>query len=61
MGYKGFTDNGRYRADTNLDVKYDLPFDLFIRLGFSLNYDNEPAVNASETDYVLRTGIGWEW
>jgi len=60
-GYSGLSDTSRYRADTNLDLKYDLPLDFFVRLGFSLNYDNRPALNASETDYILRTGIGWEW
>lgn len=60
-GYQGISDTERFRADTNLDFKYDLPLDFFIRLGFSLNYDNQPALGASETDYILRTGIGWEW
>ena len=59
--YPGITEKKRFRSDTNLDVKYDLPLDFFIRLGVSFNYDNKPANNASETDYVIRTGIGWEW
>ncbi|BFP42212.1 hypothetical protein FGF1_30570 [Flavobacteriaceae bacterium GF1] len=61
MGYSGLTETGRYRADINFDTKYELPLDLFIRLGISLNYDNRPAQSASETDYIVRTGIGWEW
>lgn len=61
LGYSGLTESGRYRADLNFDTKYDLPLDFFVRLGLSLNYDNRPAPNASETDYVIRTGIGWEW
>ncbi|MFN3136823.1 MAG: DUF481 domain-containing protein [Allomuricauda sp.] len=61
LGYKGLTDAGRYRADINFDTKYELPLDLFIRLGISLNYDNRPAFNASQTDYIVRSGIGWEW
>ncbi len=61
MGYNGLTDSSRFRVDTNLDLKYDLPLEFFVRVGFSLNYDNRPALNASETDYILRTGIGWEW
>ncbi|UOY05473.1 DUF481 domain-containing protein [Muricauda sp. SCSIO 64092] len=61
MGYSGLTETGRYRADITFDTKYELPLDLFIRLGVSLNYDNRPAQNASETDYIVRTGIGWEW
>ena len=61
LGYSGLTDKGRYRADVNFDAKYDLPLDFFIRMGVSLNYDNRPAENASDTDYIVRTGIGWEW
>ncbi len=61
MGYSGLTETGRYRTDINFDTKYELPLDLFVRLGVSLNYDNRPAENASETDYIVRTGIGWEW
>lgn len=61
MGYSGLSDTGRYRADVNFDAKYDLPLDFFIRMGISLNYDNQPTETASETDYILRTGIGWEW
>ena len=61
IGYTGMSDSGRYRADLNFDTKYELPLDFFIRLGLSLNYDNRPALNASETDYVIRSGIGWEW
>jgi len=60
-GYSGLTESGRYRADLNFDTKYDLPLDFFVRLGLSLNYDNQPATNASESDYILRSGIGWEW
>ncbi|MEM9077276.1 MAG: DUF481 domain-containing protein [Bacteroidota bacterium] len=61
LSYSGLTESGRYRIDLNFDTKYDLPLDFFVRLGLSLNYDNQPAPNASETDYVIRSGIGWEW
>ena len=61
MGYTGLTKKGRYRADINFDLKYNLPLDFFIRTGISFNYDNKPANSASKTDYVIRSGIGWEW
>ena len=61
IGYSSFTDRSRYRADITFDAKYDLPFDFFIRTGISFNYDNQPAINASTSDYVIRTGLGWEW
>ncbi len=61
MAYPSFSEQGRWRIDTNFDMKYDLPLDFFIKLGISLNYDNQPAEDASEIDYVLSTVFGWEW
>ncbi len=59
-GYPGITESGRFRTDFNLNLKYDLPLDFFLSLGFTLNYDNRPAQGAADTDYVLQTGFGWE-
>ncbi len=61
MVYPGITEKGRWRSDLNCDVKYDLPFDFYIKIGFTINYDNRPAEGASEADYVIQTGLGWEW
>jgi hypothetical protein len=61
MAYPGFTERGRWRADTKFDVKYAFPMDFFIKMGFSLNYDNQPAEGASETDYVFNVSVGWDW
>lgn len=59
--YPGLTEKGRFRYDFNIDTKYDLPLDFYIKLGFTVNYDNQPAEGTSETDYVFQTGFGWEW
>ncbi len=61
MAYPSFSEKNRWRIDTNFDMKYDLPLDFFIKMGISMNYDNQPADDASELDYVLHTGFGWEW
>ena len=61
MFYPGITVRERWRTDFNLDIKYDLPLDFYIKVGGSLNYDNRPAEGAGKTDYVLQTGFGWEW
>jgi len=61
MVYPSFTEKGRWRADFNLDLNYDLPLDFYIKVGGSLNYDNRPAEGGSETDYVFQSGIGWKW
>ena len=58
--FPSFTESGRWRFDLNLDTKYDLPLEFYIKLGFSLNYDNKPP-SGSDLDYVLYTGFGWEW
>ncbi|WP_020531734.1 DUF481 domain-containing protein [Flexithrix dorotheae] len=60
IAYPGITEKGRWRADFVFDTKYDLPLDFYIKLGFTLNYDNQPVVGASATDYVFQTTFGWE-
>lgn len=59
-GYPSFTESGRFRSDFLFDISYDLPLDLFVGIGFTLNYDNKPAIGSGPTDYVLQTSIGWE-
>ena len=61
MAYPSITEKGRWRLDSNLDIKFDLPFDFYIKFGGSVNYDNQPAQGASELGYVLQSSIGWEW
>lgn len=59
--YPSITESKRIRADFTLDTKYDLPLDFYIQLGFTLNYDNRPAEDASDTDYIIQTTFGWSW
>jgi len=61
--YPSFTESGRWRVDYNINTKYEMWFDddFYIKLGFSFNYDNQPAEGGSELDYVFNTGFGWEW
>ncbi len=58
--YPSLTESGRWRIDYTFDTKYDLPLDFYIKLGFTLNFDNQPVENASTTDYVFQTTFGWE-
>jgi hypothetical protein len=60
MVYPGINQGGRWRSDSNLSLKYDLPLDFYIRIGGSLNYDNQSAQGASDLDYVIQAGFGWE-
>jgi hypothetical protein len=59
--YPSFTESGRWRADFKFDMKYDLPLDFYVKLGYTLNYDNQPAEGSPKNDYVFHTGFGWEW
>jgi len=61
VAYPGITEKKRRRADFDLDTKYDLPYDFYIKIGLTVNYDNQPAEGADELDYVFQTGFGWEW
>ena len=60
IAYPSLTEKGRFRTDFNFNIEYEFPFDLFINLGYVLNYDNQPAEGAPSNDYVLTTTIGWE-
>ena len=57
--YPSFTEEGRWRMDHSFDAKYEFPYDIYIRGGITLNYDNQPVAGAPETDYVLQTAVGW--
>ncbi len=59
--FPSFTEKGRWRMDFNFDTKYDLPLEFYIKIGFSLNYDNQPVEGGSDLDYTLHTGVGWSW
>lgn len=61
VGYPSLTESGRMRADFSFDVKYDLPYDFYIQLGYTLNYDNNPVEGVPEGDYVFQTTFGWSW
>ena len=58
--FPGITERGRWRTDFKIDLKYDLPLDFYIKVGYTLNFDNQPAINAAKNDYVLQTTVGWE-
>jgi hypothetical protein len=57
--YKSINEGNRKRADFKFDIKYDLPLDFFIKLGYTLNYDSQPVEGASNNDYVFQTTFGW--
>ncbi|MEN8800251.1 MAG: DUF481 domain-containing protein, partial [Flavobacteriaceae bacterium] len=59
--YPSLTEKGRFRTDYDLTLKYDLPLDLYVKIGFNVNYDNQPAVEGNEFDYIITSGFGWKF
>jgi len=59
--YPSFTEQNRNRINYTINVSYDMPLDFYIKTGLTLNYDNQPTLGASETDYVFTGGFGWEF
>ena len=59
--YPSLSERGRIRVDYNLNVKYDLPYDFYIKTSFQFNYDNQPPETASKFDYILTSGFGWSF
>ncbi|WP_375584622.1 DUF481 domain-containing protein [Cyclobacterium xiamenense] len=60
VAYPSLTEGGRWRIDHSFDIKYDLPLNLYLGLGFTVNFDNRPRENASRSDYVFQTSFGWK-
>lgn len=59
--YTSLSEKGRFRSDYDITLKYDLPLDFYINIGFTLNYDNQPAIAGNDFDYVFNSGIGWKF
>ncbi len=61
IAYPSLTQKKRFRSDINANLKYDLPYDLFIKFGVSYNFDNKPTIGGSTNDYVIQTTFGWDF
>ncbi|THD66295.1 DUF481 domain-containing protein [Robertkochia marina] len=60
FAYPSLTESNRIRADFKTDLKYDLPKDFFITLGYTLNFDSQPVETAAREDYIFQATFGWE-
>lgn len=60
MAYPSFTESGRFRTDFKLDIKYDFFSDFYLKVGTTMNFDNQPVENAAKLDYVIQSTVGWE-
>jgi len=59
--FPSLSEKGRWRVDYSLDVKYDLPYDFYIKSTIQFNYDNQSALAISDFDYIFTTGFGWKF
>ncbi|OHX66088.1 DUF481 domain-containing protein [Flammeovirga pacifica] len=59
-GYRALASYDRWRADVNANLKYDLPYDFYVKGSYNLNYDSQPAEAGKEVDYQYTIGFGWE-
>ena len=59
--YSSLSEKRRVRYDYDLTLKYDLPLDFYIKMGFTLNFDNQPAIEGNDFDYIFTSGFGWEF
>ena len=58
--YPSITDSGRWRADTDIRIRWELIEDLFWDVSAWGAYDNQ-ADSGNEFDYGIATGIGWKY
>ncbi len=58
--YPSLTQEGRVRTKIKADLKWELPLNLTFKLSFTHNYDTKPPNEATKTDYVFSTTVGWE-
>ncbi|WP_298534120.1 DUF481 domain-containing protein [uncultured Algibacter sp.] len=59
--FPSLSEKGRLRTDFNVTSKYKIISDFYIKIGFTLNYDNQPAVEGNEIDYNFTSGLGWKF
>jgi hypothetical protein len=59
--YPSLTENGRWRYDLSLDLRYNLPLDFYLTTGYTFNFDNRPTEGATGNDYLFNVGVGWQW
>ncbi len=59
--FPSLSEKGRLRIDFGVNLTYDLPWDFYIRLSYTQNFDNQPAIEGNSVDYVFTSGFGWKF
>jgi hypothetical protein len=58
--FPSLTESGRVRADTDINIRWELVEDFYWEVTAFGTYDNQ-ATEDSEFDYGISTGVGWEY
>ena len=58
--YPNLTEKNRIRAEFLIDLKYDLPYDFYIKSSYNYTYDNQPIAGATKADFIFQMAFGWE-
>ncbi len=60
--FPSFSHAGRIRVNGDASLKWDLPFDFYIKASYTHDFDSKPlAEGVPNNDYVFQTSIGWEF
>lgn len=60
VAYPSLTAKDRLRTDFKFDIRYEFKFNLYFRIGTTVNFDNQPTAGASTFDYIFQTTVGWK-
>ena len=60
--YPSITEEGRYRFDLDLKVRYEVFSDFFFDVSYYYNFDNQPpSGTGAKKDFGIVTSIGWSY
>jgi len=57
--FPSLSQSGRFRSSLNMDIKYKFLNHFHVGLQYRLYTDNQPPVEASQSDYVFSIRFGW--
>ena len=58
--YPGITESGRFRADGNITLSWEIVDDFNLNVSAFGNFDNETSRDGDDFDYGITTGVEWE-
>ena len=59
--YQSISKANRFRTDSELFFKYNLPKKIYLKSRFIFSYDGRPHSEIRTSDYIITNGIGWKF